>query len=152
MNQNKRHFQKHGFSKNKTDTTSLSLLIKNSAVGAACGILAAFLFLLCGAFLCLASSDPHSLITPIGLGGLYGSAFLGGIVTIRRHKSAPLPCGALCGVLILCFLLLLTLLPAVKEVSFSLGISLLLRTLIPVFSIMGAKIGLRQKAKHRRKR
>ena len=49
-------------------------------------------------------------------------------------------------------LLLLTLLPAVKGVSFSLGISLLLRTLIPVFSIMGAKIGLRQKAKHRRKR
>lgn len=126
-------------------------LVKSSTIGCGGGLLSALLLALIGAIVCICSADPHALILPVGLIALYLSALIGGWITIRHHKSSPLPCGALCGAMMLLLLVLASLFfDKGEDGGFSLGISLLLRALVPFFSILGARMGLKRRSVPRR--
>ncbi len=126
-------------------------LLKSSAIGAGCGLLFSLLLALIGAVICICSSDPHALIVPVGLIALYFSALLGGWIAIRHHKSAPLPCGVICGAMMLLLFLLVSLFfDKTKSNGFSFGISLLLRALLPFFSLLGARMGMKRRNGSRR--
>lgn len=128
------------------ELSSVTTILKSSLLGAGGGLLASLLLLLGGTILCLCTTDPGSLILPTGLLALYLSAMVGGFLAIRHHKKEPLPCGALCGALMMLFFLFLSFFFASESgKQFSLGISLLLRALIPFFSILGARLGWKRK-------
>lgn len=150
MNPNQKRKRTHRHT--AEEGSSPALLLQSSAVGMGAALLCAMLLLLLGSLLCLRSSDPSKLLLPLGLGALYLSSLLGGIVTVRRHKSAVLLCGALCGVLLLGFFWVLSLFFQAQD-RFSLPLSLLLRALVAVFSILGAFLGQKRSSKRlRRKR
>ena len=131
----------------------MTALLSSCAAGAGGGLLSALILCLGGALICSLSSDPHGLILPLSLAALYLSALLGGGIALRRHKSAPLLCGALCGAMMLLTLLLLSLFFDEKtEGSLSPALSLLLRALIPFFSILGARMAVKRRVGTGRKR
>lgn len=117
-----------------------STLCKNAALGTAISLLCAFSLSLVATLLCLRSGDPLKMILPFGLASLYLSALLGGIITVRRHGESSLLCGALCGLFLLVFFWIVSLLFK-GENSFSLLLTFLLRLLTPLFSILGALLG-----------
>ena len=124
-----------------TDNTDLfSVLCKNAAIGTAISLLCAVALMLVGSLVCLRSDDPLKLILPIGLGTLYLSALAGGIVTVRRHGKKALLCGALCGLFLFVFFLGISLFFR-GEGAFSFLVTLLLRLLTILFSILGAFLG-----------
>ena len=129
--------------------------IKNSVLGASVSLLCAVLLLLLGSLLCYQTGDPISLTRWIGLGALYLSSAVGGFFAVRKNKGAVLPCAALCGGLITLFFWLLSFLFHILGASsFPLGLSLLLRALIPAASILGgllgARLGIEKKRPRRR--
>ena len=130
---------------------NFSVMLKSGMIGTGGGLLSALILALIGAIVCISSADPHSLMIPISLIALYLSAMIGGWITVRLHKKAPLPCGTLCGAMMLFLLVLLSLFFDKKEGGgFSLGISLLLRALVPFFSILGARLGWKRSSRGRR--
>ncbi len=144
------HMQRSGSASEK-GLGNLSGLLKSSLIGTGGGLLSCLLLLLIGTAICLCSANPHKIILPTGLAILYLCAIIGGFISARHHQCAPLPCGALCGaLLLLVFLFVSFFLDEKNGHEFSLILSLLLRALIPFFSILGARIGLKQKKIHRR--
>ena len=135
----------------KSESGFLPPFLKSSVIGAASGLLCALLLLLFGTFACLCVPNPHAWITPIGIAILYLSAIVGGVVAIRHHKEASLLCGVFCGAWMLLVFCLVALIPSIRG-GFSLGISLLLRGLIPVFSLIGARLGAKRKTVRRRRK
>lgn len=117
-----------------------SVLCKNAALGSAVSLLCAVALMFVGSLVCLRSEDPLKLILPIGLGTLYLSALVGGIVTVRRHEKKALLCGALCGLFLFVFFLGSSLFFR-GEGSFSFFLTFLLRLLTILFSILGAFLG-----------
>ena len=133
------------------DGTSFSHLLQNAALGCGIALLCAILMLLLGALLCLRSDDPQSLVLPWGIGTLYASALLGGIVTVRRNGGNALLCGALCGLAFLIFFWIVSIFFQERD-SFSLPLSLLLRALVAFFAILGALLGRKRSSRLHRKR
>ena len=129
------------------NTDLFSVLCKNAALGTATSLLCALTLMLIGALLCLRSNDPLKLILPIGLGTLYLSALIGGIVTVRKHGKKALLCGGLCGLFLFVFFFGTSLFFR-GEGSFSFLVTLLLRLLTILFSILGAFLG-QKRSNHR---
>ena len=102
----------------------------------------------------LASADPSSLITPLSLLALFPSAFIGGFVTAKKVKEAPVLCGIICGgFFAVCAMLLSILLKALTASGFELWQSLLLHTAVVVFAVLGALAGsIKRVAKRRNRR
>ncbi len=146
----KRHARKRSANRpssaSETGFGNVTGLLKSSAMGIGGGILSACLLALIGTAVCAYSSDPHGLILPLGLIALYLASMIGGWITLRCHKSAPLLCGAVSGggTLLLVFLVSLFLGKS-GDSSLSLGLSLLLHTLIPFFSVLGARMGVKRR-------
>jgi putative membrane protein (TIGR04086 family) len=140
------HKKKHS----AEEAASPSWLFLHAAIGAGIALLFATAMLLVGAFLCARSSDPTKMTLPWGLGALYLSALLGGLVTTRQHGSSALLCGTLCGLLLLVFFWIVSIFFS-KSDNFSLAVSLILRLLTAIFSIFGAFLGVRRTRKRPRR-
>ncbi len=134
------------------ESTSLSSLLGSCGIGFAAALICAALLLLLCAALCCRSADPQKLILPLGLGTLYLSAFLGGMIAVRRYGSSALLCGTLCGALLLVFFWILSAFFQ-KDSAFSIPLSLILRLLTALFPILGGFCGLKRTAKrpHRKR-
>ena len=135
------------------DQGNFLLVLRGGLIGMAVSLLCSLFLLLVGSLLCLRAKDPGAPVLPVGLGILYLSATVGGIFSARIQRNAPLLCGALCGALLMLLLFLLSLaLSSSENRQFSFGFSLLLRLLIPFFSILGAKMGEKRKTSPKRRR
>ena len=128
-------------------------LLKNSSIGAGIGLIAAVLFLFIGTGVCYVSNDPTALITPVGVAVLYLSAFIGGMIAKRLNKTSALFCGGICGCLLTVFFWFLTLFFNHTDSDiFSFPLSLVLRGLTILVSILGAVIGTGRKKVSKRRR
>lgn len=93
-------YPKHSSNKTGTDSPARN---RWASLGRATGrgLLASLisLLLLCtaGAAVAFSSADPDALVTPISLGVMFLSCLIGGLVTFRSQRQAPLLCGLLCG-------------------------------------------------------
>ena len=101
----------------------------------------------------LASPDPLDLITPLSLVALFPSAFVGGFVTAKKVKDAPVMCGIICGgFATVCAMLLSVVLKDLSSSGFELWQSLLLHALVIVFSVLGALAGNVKRVKRGKRR
>lgn len=121
---------------------SPAALLKHAAMGAGVSLGIGTILLLTATGICCATKDPLSYTKAVGMIVLYGTALIGGFISVRFHRGAPLPVGSICGILLALFFLIFTLFWK-EEVSsqFSFGITLLLRVLIPLASVLGALLG-----------
>ena len=133
--------------------TARSGILISSALGL-CGAFIALLALLTiFSLIGLATSNPHSLISPASLATLYLSAFLGGFIAIKKNKGHdPLLCGLICGVIITaCYLGVFFILGFVLR-SDSAPISWLYRALLIPSSVLGSLLGASKKRSISKKR
>ena len=117
----------------------------------------ALLLLTVFCLIALSCDDPDSIILPLSLCALYLSSTVGGIFAVRLSGDGILS-GALSGLITAGIVFLLSALP-LTDSPFSLPTSLLLLSLIVLFSSVGAVIGhkrtktpAKQRAKMRRMR
>ncbi|MBQ9783098.1 MAG: TIGR04086 family membrane protein [Clostridia bacterium] len=125
-------------------------LLKHTAIGAGIALAVAAALALIAAGICYSTPDPNSLTLPVGMVLPYLSALVGGFAAVRLHRSAPLPCGLLCGGFLALFFLFLTLFFE-GESGIGLPLSIILRVLIPAVSVLGALLGLKRKSGSRRR-
>lgn len=104
---------------------------------------------LVGALIAAFLPDPDPATAPLGLAAALMTALTGGILAGRIHRSAPAVCGLTNGALLLAVMLLSSLFFRENAAGYSTGIALLIHALIPLFSVAGALIGVRKKAKRR---
>ena len=127
-------------------------LLSSSLIGFLCALIAILpISALCAA-LCLLAKDPNTLTVPCALLSLGLSSLIGGFCATRRHGSAPLPCGMLCGVLLMLLSYLLSWIFASQESVFSAPIAHLLRLGILLFTLLGALLGAHKKSSRRHRR
>lgn len=132
------------------ESASFSQLLLHAAIGMGAALLCATAMLLLGAILCARSSDPTQMTLPWGLGTLYLSALLGGLITARQHGSSALLCGTVCGLLLLVFFWIVSIFFSESD-NFSLALSLVLRLLTAIFSMFGAFLGVKRTRKRPRR-
>lgn len=121
------------------------------------GLLASLisLLLLCtaGAAAAFSSADPDALVAPISLGVMFLSSLIGGLVTFRSQRHAPLLCGLLCGLcLVLASGFLGLFLPDSLRGGWPAALRWGLRGGMLGFSVLGAVIGSYAPKKKRRKK
>ena len=99
--------QKRKSSHSSDGESDLYSLLRHTCLGAVIAFACAILFLFAGTGICFFSENSgRNLTNWVGVGVRLLSAMIGGIVTMRLHHAAPIPCGGLCGIL-LCVLLFL---------------------------------------------
>ena len=112
-------------------------------------LLGALLLSICTAALLL-TQNPIHYTRPAAVCCLYLTAFLYGMLATRFYgRRAPILCGLAAGILLMLFLSL----PALFlwEDSFNAATALLLRLLIPLFSLTGAFFATRKRKTRRRR-
>ena len=119
-----------------------SVALKGS-LGGLIGFVATGLLLITAACaIAYSSNDPSALIAPLALGALLLSAFVGGFVTCKLTRRAPMLCGvifgALCTLVMLALCLVLSGAPASHYTFFQ---GLMLHAFLVLFSVLGAFTG-----------
>ena len=140
---NKGHYDK--------ESTSIARLFVSSLKSALLALAISFLLaaLLCGA--AALSADPMTLIFPMSMAALYISSFLSGFFCMRKMGEGALLSGLFSGGLFMLMNMFITLFfKAEMSASHPFAISLLLHSLIIVFSILGAFAGRHRSSKKRR--
>ena len=127
--------------------------LKASVLGIAATFVSGIVFISILSAVALTSPDPSGLITPLSLLALFPSAFIGGFVTVKRVKDAPMLCGIICGGLsTACAMLLSIALKGLSSSSFELWQALLLHATVVIFSVLGALAGNIKRVAKRGKR
>lgn len=130
----------------KTAETEETSLLGSALKGSLWGF---FAFAFCGILLitavtaiAYANPDPGPLIAPLSLLSLMPSMFLGGFVTAKRVKEAPLLCGIVSGCLItLLSMLLGIIMRGMPSSGYEFWQSAVLHTAAVGFSVLGAFAG-----------
>ena len=140
-------------SSSNTQKASPALLLKHAAMGAGIALAVSAVLLLPATAICYGAADPNRFTSLAGILLTYLAALIGGLVSVRLHHGAPIPCGLLCGGLLAVFFLFLTVFwEPDSNGGLSVPLSLLMRTLIPVVSLLGARLGAKSKSTRRRSR
>lgn len=125
------------------------------AAGLASAIISAFALIVLLALAAYATPDPDRLVLPAAMTALYLSSFIGGIVT-SLLMGGDAPCGLICGIAYFTALLLMSFfLPSGTATRTGMGVSILLHTAAPLFSLLGALCAsslLRRRSRRRRRR
>ncbi len=120
-------------------------VVAASLYGAAVGGVCSVVLLLVFSVICAFSKNPDALLSPLSLVASGVSFFLAGLAASKK-KSAPLPCGALSGaVLLAAFYLISLFLQNTTAEPVSLTVSLLLRLACIFICIVGSLIGTNRK-------
>ena len=114
-------------------------LVSSLAVGLVTSLICCLVLLIAVSIALYQTTDPDRLIRPSALTVLYCSSFIGGLVGARRYGKAPLICGTAVAVsfLLVTFLFSLLLSPT-ASFDYNLPVSLALRGMAIVFSVLGA--------------
>ena len=120
-------------------------LLKNSAIGAAIGLVCCILFSLIAAFILSKSDLPHRSIMPIAMAIIGVSSFIGALISGRLHRRQGLVLGALVGAM----LLLVILIAGIFVPDENIGATLLLKAVLGfVPAIVGAVLGVNIRGKY----
>ncbi len=135
----------------KTSKTSgIATLLRAASLSLLITIPLSLLLLLLAAALLLKVNDPGSTIGVTGIAVLFISSLLCGVLATRLHRrKTPLLCGITSGILLLLFLCIASALLPTDKAPHSLLITLLLHVMILPLTILGAKLGGREKRKHK---
>ena len=145
MKKKKSSRQAHGAS-------GTSGVISASVFGWCIGIFCAVVLLLISATVCLFSSDPDKLISPLAFISTVAVYLISGIAAVRKRR-APLPCGAICGIMLSAtFGLISVFIDNEGSQGLSLPVSLLIRLSFVAVCILGALLGTNVGVKKSRRR
>lgn len=120
--------------------------------GVLAGVSTAIICCIISSLICIFSSDPDKLTSPLATVSSILAHFTGGFFAAKK-KNAPLPCGLATGG-ILAFIFWITSLCFSASYSYSLNtvISLLIRISMVAVSLVGAILGGNQPHKRKRRR
>lgn len=110
-------------------------------------LLFAAVFLLVGSIAVTFLPDPASATAAVGILCAMLSAFTGGIIAGKIHRSAPALCGLTNGALLLALMLVGSLFFRERAAGYSVGTALALHIGILLLSIVGATLGVQQRSK-----
>lgn len=147
---NKRSTSKRKRSGTHSSASGGSTVIGASLIGTAVGmgLITVLTVILSG--LCLASSDPNTLLIPFSLGINAVSFFFAGFTGAKR-KSAAIPVGALSGAILASLLWIFSLfLGNAATWGFSLPVELLIRCSFIIPSVLGGLLAVNSKVKKRK--
>ena len=136
------------FSTNNEGVKAKKLLL-SSIFGSAIGTLIFIIILMIFSAISMMISSPHSLLLPLSFFSVYSSAFLAGLISLKRNDSSDaLLCGCICGALFMLVLWgMLSIvgyaLPSAKSAS----MPFMLKILIIPSSVLGAFAGMTTPAK-----
>lgn len=140
-------------SRSGDESPLFTAVLKASVLGIAATFVSGLVLISVFSAVALTSPDPSGLITPLSLLALLPSAFIGGVVTVKRVKDAPALCGIICGGLsTACAMLLSIVLKGLSSSSFELWQTLLLHAAVVIFSVLGALAGNVKRVAKRGKR
>ncbi len=137
-----------------SDRENFTAVMKNSLFGllgfAVSGL--ALVTVMCA--IAYSSSDPGALITPLALVALLASSFIGGLISSRLTRKAPLLCGVVCGAMCAVAMLALSLcLVKAPSSMYSFGSGLLMHAFALLFSVLGSFTGnLKRKVNPKKRR
>lgn len=129
-------------SADKDTGVTLVTVLKHAMIGMIGFIVCGLTLVTAACTAAYASSDPSSLITPLGLAALLLSSFAGGFVTVKLTRTAPLLCGMVFGGMAALVMLLLSFVfsaSASSHYTFMQG--LLMHGFALLFSLLGAFTG-----------
>lgn len=114
----------------------------------------ALLLLVAASLAAYFAPDPDVLIPPLGLSVAALTSFLGGYLTLRRHRHSALMCGLLFGMLLTLLSLPLGVLLSSRGVAYPLWAVILMRTAVVLLSVIGSFCALRslERAPKRKRR
>ncbi|MBO5204305.1 MAG: TIGR04086 family membrane protein [Clostridia bacterium] len=132
--------------------TASAGVMRASLFGVATGTVSAIILLLICSLICMLSSDPNKLISPLSVVCNILIYFIVGFAASKK-KAAAIPCGALSGGLmcIIFFLIALLLSDSISS-NLSFPVELLIRLSFIVVSILGALLGVNSIPKRRKKK
>ena len=140
-------------SRSGDESPLFTAVLKASVLGIAATFVSGLVLISVFSAVALTSPDPSGLITPLSLLALLPSAFIGGVVTVKRVKDAPALCGIICGGLsTACAMLLSIVLKGLSSSGFELWQALLLHAAVVIFSVLGALAGNVKRVAKRGKR
>ena len=129
----------------------LSLVLINSLFGVGIACATAFLLCLGVSFCAYLCADPVAVVPVFAFFAVYVAAFVGGYASAKKNGGTGAICGAVCGVVLVFLSLILSLF--FKE-SYSSGygafLTLALRCLAVLVSVLGGLFGDRRKTKRKR--
>lgn len=126
-------------------------ILPSSLRGLAAALVCGVILLFVAAAIVYSTNDPNRYVVPTALTVLYISCFVGGFVATKCNQGAALICGGLTAMLLL-ILLFVASLPLSPSLSaeHSIPLSVGLRGIAVVFSLMGALAGSKEKKKSRK--
>ena len=129
-------------------------LLMSTLIGLATAFTAGCALLFAASAIVYSTSDPARYVIPASLTVLYSSCFLGGAVCSVSYKKAPLVCGLTVPLLFLPLLFIGSLfLSPTLSAEHALPLSVGLRGIGVIFSILGALVGTQnKKTKHKKRK
>lgn len=145
--------KKHSHPSSRQEESPLLRLFRSSLMGLLTFGGSSLVLLLITALICLKLSDPDTVMLPLATACSFLSAMLGGFAAVRCHGEGAIPVGLLTGgILFLLTLLAAACLPADASGALSGSMSVILRLFLPIFSTLGALLGVNLKSKKKKHR
>lgn len=145
--------EEYVYMKNKSNSRNGGYSVLRASVFGTCmGIFIAVLLLIICSVICILSSDPNSVITPLSVSIILTVYFSAGFAASKKRASA-IPCGALSGAFIAIIFFVISLIISPDTPSeLPLPVLLLLRISFIAVAILGALLGTNTKSKGKRKK
>ncbi|MEE1280482.1 MAG: TIGR04086 family membrane protein [Oscillospiraceae bacterium] len=129
----------------KQQLSPTAALLKNSAIGAAVGLVCCILFSFIAAFVIAQSDLPHRSIMPIAMAIIGLSSFIGGIVAGKLHHRQGLVLGVLVGAITFAVIFISGLFVPDENIGTTLPLKAAL-SLLP--SVVGTVLGVNMRRKY----
>ena len=98
------------------------------------------------------NDDPDSIVGALGFAVSYLCSFAAGLVAVRKNGRDAVACGALSGVFLMIFAIILSLLfPESYSSGHPMLITLGMRSIMVFMSVLGGVAGLQRRPKHKRR-
>lgn len=141
--ENKKKKKAHAHTHNEGERHAPAALLQSALFGSVCGLLSAALLLFGATLVCYRLADPNAWMTPLALAALFLSSFVAGFAALKRNRASALLCGGMSGLFLMLFFLALSFFfPSTLSPTFSLPISILIRTLMLPTAAIGGFLGL----------
>lgn len=125
-------------------------ILKNSVKGLLVGLGVSAVLLTIFGYICYTREDPSSLFKPLGIAALFLGSFAGGFMAARFNKTNGLAAGALTGLFMMLFVILISLFLRPENKSIGL-INWLLYVGVAIIGAVGGRFGV-PASKRRKKR
>lgn len=127
--------------------------LTSSLFGTVGGIAVLLLIISIFSAISLFFENPHAYVSPLSYFAIYGAAFLGGFIAVKKNCGRDaLLCGLLCGIFSAVSLSLIFLIVGLVLKSESTAATWIFRALTIIFPILGALLGMKRRAKPKKRK